>query len=174
MTDAGKGNDYKNDENLFGYKKGDQVPQASCVLTPEVTFGPFWNEREALRQDIRAGQTGIYQRLALQVIDISNCKPLQGARVDVWQANATGWYAKQARNQPGESDPHWLTGAQATTDWGLADFDTIFPGHYYGRCVHTHVAVRPPGNFNGPDSFVHAGQIFFDDAAREVIEVNTS
>lgn len=168
-TAEGKGKSFTDDESLFGYKHGDAVPASSCVLTPEVVWGPFYTDREAYRQDVRGGQAGVYQRLALQVIDVATCTPLHGARVDIWHANATGSYAKDAREQHGETTAHWLTGAQATSDWGLVDFDTIFPGNYGGRAVHTHVAVRPGDKFNDADGFVHAGQIFYDEDPRQVI-----
>jgi hypothetical protein len=54
----------------------------------------------------------------------------------------------------------------------VVEFETVFPGHYKGRCVHTHVAVRPGERFNEGDGFVHAGQIFFDDGVREVVDVS--
>ncbi|KAF1975611.1 aromatic compound dioxygenase [Bimuria novae-zelandiae CBS 107.79] len=137
-TAEGKGKDFTDDEKLFGYKKGDKFPASSCILMPENVWGPYFSDREAYRSNIREGQQGIYQRLALQIIDVTTCKPLHGARVDVWHTNAEGVYAKQVRNE--SNDVHWLTGAQSTLDWGLVDFDTIFPGHYTGRNVHTHVS----------------------------------
>lgn len=92
--------------------------------------------------------------------------------MDIWQTNATGWYAKDVRDGHGDGGAHWLTGGQRTEGWGVVDFDTVFPGHYAGRCVHTHVAVRPGDRFNSGDGFVHAGQIFFDEGVREVVGVS--
>jgi protocatechuate 3,4-dioxygenase beta subunit len=99
-------------------------------------------------------------RLALQVVDVESCKPLEGARVDVWQANALGVYSA--------TDTSWLRGWQPTSNWGTADFDTIFPGNYAGRNVHTHAAVRPKVD----SRFVHTGQIFFDEWPRQQIIVS--
>lgn len=172
-TANGKGNVYQYDDKLFEFDWNDadkKVKPSVCMLTPENVWGPYWTEREAYRQDIRAGQQGIYQRLALQIIDVTTCKPLTGARVDVWQSNAEGIYAKEVRDNGG-GDVHWLTGAQSTSSWGTVDFDTIFPGHYTGRAVHTHLAVRPGEKFNDPNGFVHTGHIFYDEYPREEIEV---
>ncbi|KAL5384093.1 hypothetical protein DPSP01_005566 [Paraphaeosphaeria sporulosa] len=172
QTASGKGNDYKNDGKLFEVDGNDPDKKAKpsvCILTPENVWGPFWTDREAYRQDIRGDQKGIYQRLALQIIDVTTCKPLSGARVDVWQVNADGKYAKQVRDDGG-GDVHWLTGAQSTSSWGTVAFDTIFSGHYTDRAVHTHLAVRANEKFNDPDGFVHTGHIFYDEYPREEIE----
>lgn len=169
MTSQGKGANFKDDDTLFGYKKGNVFP--SCILAPENVWGPYFQERAQYRQDVREDQQGVYQRLALQIIDINTCKPLQGARVDIWQANAVGRYAKQDRKDG--KNVWWLSGAYTSSEWGTADFDTIFPGHYTGRNVHTHVAVRPRGDsFNDPDGFIHKGQIFYDESPREEIDVS--
>ncbi|KAJ4293196.1 hypothetical protein N0V90_008478 [Kalmusia sp. IMI 367209] len=166
----------KNDEELFEFKWKDNPskPRSStCILTPENVWGPYWTKRAPYRQDIREDQKGVYMRLAFQVVNIATCAPLQGARVDIWQANATGTYAKQVKDDT-KKDVHWLTGAQSTSSWGTADFDTIFPGHYYGRAVHTHVAIRPKQKFNDPKGFVHTGQIFYDEYPRQQINVSYS
>ncbi|KAL1612129.1 hypothetical protein SLS60_000352 [Paraconiothyrium brasiliense] len=176
-TGDGKGKDFKNDASLFGFDPKDvnkNINPAVCVLAPESIWGPYFQDREAYRQDIREDQKGVYQRLALQVIDIGTCKPLQGARVDIWQANGLGQYAKQYRvYTPEHPNVHWLTGAQATSPWGTADFDTIFPGHYTGRAVHTHLSVRPKEKFNNLDGFVHVGQLYYDEVPRQEIDVGS-
>lgn len=175
-TAEGKGKDYKNDDKLFDFNWDDvnkQAKPAVCILTPENVWGPFWWDREAIRQDIREDQKGVYQRLALQIIDVTTCKPLEAARVDVWQTNALGVYAKQVRDSQNGRNVHWLTGAQSTSSWGTADFDTIFPGHYTGRAVHTHLAVRTKEKYNDPDGFVHRGHIFYDEYPRQEIDVGS-
>lgn len=48
-------------------------------------YGPYWAEGHLERQDIRAGEKGLYMRLAMQVIDVQTCMPVHGARVGVWQ-----------------------------------------------------------------------------------------
>lgn len=101
-------------------------------------------------------------RLALQVIDVGSCKPLEGAQVDLWQANATGVYSEHAHE--------YLRGWQKTGKWGTVDFDTVFPGHYPGRTVHTHVAVRAKDDHH----MMHVGQVYYDDWPRMWIEVRSS
>jgi protocatechuate 3,4-dioxygenase beta subunit len=58
-----------------------------CGLAPETIYGPYWIDGQPERQDIRAGQKGIYMRLAMQVIDVATCMPVPNVRVDVWQVS---------------------------------------------------------------------------------------
>ncbi|KAF1949942.1 aromatic compound dioxygenase, partial [Byssothecium circinans] len=150
----------KNDEYLFNYHAGDNPNDSHpvCILAPESIYSPYWQEGQIERQDIRAGQQGIDMRLALQVIDLETCRPMEGAQVDLWQANAAGTYSAQATDS--------LRGKQHTSNWGTADFDTIFPGHYSGRATHVHVAVRAKGE----TKVLHAGQIYWDEWLRICVE----
>jgi len=86
----------------------------------------------------------------MQVIDIKTCLPMQGAQVDIWHANAAGDYSLVMGG--------YLRGWQRTSAQGTVDFDTNFPGHYYGRTTHLHLTVRVPGSRR----YVNAGQIYFD------------
>jgi protocatechuate 3,4-dioxygenase beta subunit len=124
-------------------------------------YGPFWKDRQPLRQDIRAGERGIYLRLAMQVIDTTTCLPLHGAQVDVWHANAMGTY--------GEKMDSFLRGWQPTSGQGTVDFDTNFPGHYADRATHIHVVVRAPHE----QRVANVGQIYFDQAIRDQVNVRT-
>ena len=135
---------------------------AGCILTPESIYGPYWIDGQLRRQDIRVGQQGIYLRLAMQVIDLNTCKPLQDARVDTWHANAMGEYST--------TNTSFLRGWQPTSPYGTVDFDTIFPGHYPGRASHIHVVVRP----NNQEHVVHTGMLYFDEWVRQWVEVRLS
>jgi protocatechuate 3,4-dioxygenase beta subunit len=116
-------------------------------------------EGQPKRADIRAGQQGIYLRLAMQVIDIATCKPLSGAQVDVWHANATGQYSLKKEG--------FLRGWQPTSKFGTIEFDTNFPGHYTDRATHIHTVVRAPNE----QRVAHFGQIYFEQWLRDVVEV---
>ena len=125
----------------------------SCVLSPELTEGPYYVAREAVRRNITEGKPGTPLRLHLTVVSASTCKAIKGAAVDVWHADASGVYSGVA-GQTGT----FLRGIQKTDHNGLAVFDTIYPGWYRGRAVHIHVKVHLSG------SVVHTGQLFFPDA----------
>lgn len=44
---------------------------------------------EDVRKDITEGQGGVKLRLNIQVVDVSNCKPVNNAYVDIWSSNST-------------------------------------------------------------------------------------
>lgn len=75
-------------------------------------------------------------------------------------------------NGAGVADPSnafnpMLRGLQHTDTQGVAQFTTIFPGHYRGRTPHIHVLtllngdVLPDGHYAG-GAKAHVGQLFFD------------
>jgi len=126
----------------------------SCVLSPELTEGPYYIAGEKLRRDIREGHPGTLLSLRLRVLNAATCKPIKGAAVDVWHADAAGNYSGFG----GGGSRTFLRGIQKTDARGLAVFKTVYPGWYQGRTVHIHVKVHVGG------SVVHTGQLFFPDA----------
>src|SRR5205814_4115561 len=70
----------------------------TCVLAPELTEGPYYLPNEAVRRDITEGKPGTPLRLHLTVVSTSSCKPLKGAAVDIWHADASGVYSGVAGN----------------------------------------------------------------------------
>lgn len=66
----------------------------SCILSPTVTDGPYYVWGEVVRQNVKEDlySDGVDVFLEVQYIDINTCKPVPGALVDIWQANATGVY----------------------------------------------------------------------------------
>jgi protocatechuate 3,4-dioxygenase beta subunit len=126
-----------------------------CVLTPELTEGPYYIAGEKLRRDIRDGHPGTLLTLRLRVLNASACAPIKGAAVDIWHADAAGNYSGFGA---GASSRTFMRGIQRTDKNGLALFTTVYPGWYQGRAVHIHVKVHVGG------SVVHTGQLFFPDA----------
>jgi protocatechuate 3,4-dioxygenase beta subunit len=146
----------------------------ACILQPGVDEGPLYVRGEHIRKDITEGQGGIKLRLNIQVVDVSNCKPVEGAYVDIWSSNATGQYVG-VLGYPGMGIPGdtgilkgtAMRGVQPTDAGGLATFDGIVPGHYEGRATHIHTIVYLGATKNanntitgGRASFI--GQIYFD------------
>ena len=62
---------------------------ASCLLQPETTEGPYYVSGELIREDMREDQTGIEMILDLQFIDTTTCKPLKDQFIEFWSCNAT-------------------------------------------------------------------------------------
>jgi protocatechuate 3,4-dioxygenase beta subunit len=70
-----------------------EAGSVSCVLIPEMTEGPFYIAREKVRRNITDGHPGTPLVLGLTVVDASTCKPITGAAVDIWHADAAGNYS---------------------------------------------------------------------------------
>lgn len=67
----------------------------SCVVTPEVTDGPYYVTGEIIRQNVKEAQycDGVDLHLEVQYLNIETCEPVEGIYVDIWNANATGVYS---------------------------------------------------------------------------------
>jgi Dioxygenase len=65
----------------------------SCVLSPEMTEGPYYIDGEAVRSDVTEGKPGVPLRLALTVVDATTCSFLPKAAVEIWHADAGGNYS---------------------------------------------------------------------------------
>lgn len=83
-------------QDLWHFKWNEPVHgfPSACALVPQQIYGPFWKDEQPRRQDIRAGQRGIYMRLALQVIDVNTCMPVHSAKVDTWHLSLNRAAAK--------------------------------------------------------------------------------
>ncbi|KAJ7479621.1 aromatic compound dioxygenase [Mycena latifolia] len=147
---------------------------ASCVLAPEVTQGPYYVSGEYMRWDIREDLEGLDTYVDVQLIDITTCEPVPDVYIDFWHANATGVYSGvvASGNGVGSDDPSnlnntFLRGIQGTDSDGVAQWLTKFPGHYTGRAPHIHILAHAnPTIFdNGTltsSSVTHVGQFFMD------------
>jgi protocatechuate 3,4-dioxygenase beta subunit len=133
----------------------------ACVLSPEMTEGPYYIAGEKVRRTITEGRPGAPLTLRLTVLDAATCRPVKGAAVDIWHASAAGAYSGEAANNTvGRT---YLRGIQRTDASGLALFKTVYPGWYHGRAVHIHVKVHTGG------TVVHTGQLFFRDAFTDTV-----
>jgi len=131
-----------------------------CVLTPEQTEGPYYIPNERLRRNITEGRPGTPLTLRLGVVDASTCRPIKGAAVDIWHADAAGVYSGFGQ---GAASRTFMRGIQRTDAKGTATFRTVYPGWYQGRTVHIHVKVHVAGNV------VHTGQLYFPDTLTDAV-----
>jgi protocatechuate 3,4-dioxygenase beta subunit len=131
---------------------GQDAAAASCVLSREVTAGPYYVANHLTRRDITDGRPGLPLALHVTVVDATGCKPIKGADVEIWHADAAGVYSGVDGNHK-----HFLRGHQKSDAKGRVLFDTIYPGWYMGRTPHIHMKVHVGG------SVVHTGQLFFAD-----------
>lgn len=123
--------------------------QTPLAPTPAMTEGPFYPEsftKEPLTQLVRGALMGNAIPLLLEgrILDRFG-KPVDGARVEIWQCDGIGHYHHSRDSEAKERDPNfagigWLkTGAD-----GRYVFNTIRPVVYPGRTPHIHFAVKAP------------------------------
>ncbi|KAH8899891.1 aromatic compound dioxygenase [Thozetella sp. PMI_491] len=146
----------------------------SCVLSPEVTEGPYYVAGEYIRTDVTEVQEGVELALDLQVLDTVTCEPVTGAFLEIWHCNSTGVYSGVSANGNGNSatdtsnlNNTFLRGVQQTDADGSVQFQTLVPGHYTGRTTHIHVMVHFNATAQANGTLLdtnagHVGQVFFD------------
>jgi protocatechuate 3,4-dioxygenase beta subunit len=108
---------------------GDEHP------TDPQTEGPFFEPGSPRRRNlVAAGLRGVPLAVTGLVVD-THCRPVRGALLDFWQADAAGRY---------DNAGYRLRGHQFTDGRGRFDLRTIVPGLYPGRTRHIHVKVQRP------------------------------
>ena len=111
-----------------------RMPRDAATLRQ--TEGPFFKPSSPERADlIEPGMAGQPIELAGFVLT-RGCKPVPGALVDLWHADAKGDY---------DNSGFRLRGHQFADAEGRFRFRTIVPGSYPGRTRHFHVKVQPKG-----------------------------
>jgi protocatechuate 3,4-dioxygenase beta subunit len=129
------------------------APATTCSgqSTPAVTEGPYFKAGSPTRTSlVVAGMSGTRLHLTGRVLT-SGCAPVAGARLDFWQADASGAY---------DNSGYRLRGNQTTNADGSYTLETVVPGLYPGRTEHIHVKVQSPGR---P---VLTTQLFFPNVSR--------
>ena len=127
------------------------MPNPKCRPTVRQTLGPFLIPDSPNRSDVREDRPGEPLHLTLHVVDDDFCKPIEGARVDIWHSDASGLYSGvdniafdlATMLDSGKSidmrDKSFLRGNQTTGADGRVQFMTIVPGWYTGRLAHIHL-----------------------------------
>ncbi|KAJ5166268.1 uncharacterized protein N7482_005049 [Penicillium canariense] len=152
--------------------------EATCILGPDVTQGPYYVTGELIRENIVDSQEGVPLYMDIQVIDTNTCDPLPNVYMDLWHCNATGVYSGIQASGNGDSsdatnlDATFLRGIQPSNNEGVVQFESIFPGHYTGRATHIHVLTHAINettvlkNNTLNNLYItkssHIGQLFFD------------
>lgn len=86
----------------FGQTAAESTPEASgtaadpgstCLLSPELTEGPYYRDDQFIPQDITEGKGGLPLELRMTVIDATTCAPLENAAVEIWHCDANGFYS---------------------------------------------------------------------------------
>jgi len=125
----------------------------SCVAAPETPRTDYASP--PLREDVTGGQVGLSVTLDIGVVDVTTCQPMQNVMVEVWSPNALGNYGS------------FLRGATTSSSNGVAEFQTIFPGHTSRGANHYNLMVHTSSSMSG--SVSHVGQVFFTDRWTDVV-----
>ena len=122
--------------------------EAREIPTPAQTEGPYYTPLTPQRTSLaEPGMAGTKLRLGGYVLDRA-CRPVPGALIDLWQADAAGRY---------DNAGYRLRGHLFSDDQGRWQVETIVPGAYPGRTRHIHVKVR------APDRDILTTQLYFPD-----------
>ena len=104
------------------------VAASGCPATVPDGFGPFGRGSPPMRPSIGKGHllTGV-------IVSSLDCRPIAGARVELWQSNAKGRYVRA------------LSATVLTGRSGRFRFEGPYPAAYEGRPPHIHVRVVARG-----------------------------
>jgi protocatechuate 3,4-dioxygenase beta subunit len=116
----------------------------SCKPTQSIEEGPYYLASTPTRSDVTDGQAGKPINIKFTVLD-TKCKPIKGARVDIWFANADGVYSGVANRGDdlgaGTNSGLFLRGTQFANAKGVVTFKGIYPGWYPARTIHIHEKI---------------------------------
>jgi protocatechuate 3,4-dioxygenase beta subunit len=105
-------------------------------------LGPFYLPDQLAQEDLCRAGKGERLTVSGRVLGLPDCRPLPGALVEVWQADAKGVYTLAGGDKP---DPDCLLRASVKADAeGRYRYRSILPGEYPGRPRHIHYRVSRP------------------------------
>lgn len=125
---------------------------ATTGPTPRQSTGPFYPDVPPPEDDAdltrvtgaKAPARGTVLELSGRVLDQSG-RSIDGARVEIWQCDATGRYHHPRDRGAAQRDPGFQGYGQTRTTASGYRFRTIRPVPYPGRTPHIHFAVTAPG-----------------------------
>lgn len=122
---------------------------AALRPTEPSILGPYYRRGAPLRASLAgAEEPGTPLLIKGRVLDVAG-KPLAGALVDVWQANATGEYDNSDPVHPPRANEFRFRARMHADAHGAYAFDTILPGRYLNgpryRPRHIHYVITHTG-----------------------------
>lgn len=125
---------------------------AICRRTAGNPEGPFYLPGAPFRTRLAPKDLpGEPLRISGRVTGANGCTPLTGAVLDVWHADADGFYYGVEAPRPLQPEAYTLRGRMRTDADGRYAFDTILPGRYrlgpnWERPRHIHLIVSHPAH----------------------------
>jgi protocatechuate 3,4-dioxygenase beta subunit len=130
-------------------------PTPSCGddvgLTASQTAGPFYLPDAPLKRDLFVDVAEGRRILLAGFVTDVQCKPIEGAVVEIWHADQEGEY---------DNAGYRLRGHQITDSTGRWSFLTIETHQYGSRTAHYHFRVK------APDRALLTTQLYFPDHPR--------
>lgn len=174
VDDGGSGRGAQGgDGDRGGHDPGDAATDArvtldggptSCDATLRDLEGPYYEAGAPVRsaQLAGVGEAGVRLLVEGRILG-SDCKPLAGYALDVWQADASGTY------YGGAADAFRLRGRIVSDGEGRYRFETVLPGRYGDaagiRPAHLHVkALSPNGGVLLTTQLYFAGDPYLGEA----------
>ncbi|KAF4439943.1 hypothetical protein F53441_12418 [Fusarium austroafricanum] len=142
--------------------------------TPAETLFAGQNSGESVRRNLKEDQEGVDLILDYQIINVDTCEPVPDLYLEIWHCNSTGVYGGVVNQGNGNIDDKanidktFGRGIQPTDEDGVAQFETIFPGHYTGRTAHIHLLAHANATLYENKTLgnniysSHIGQTYFD------------
>jgi protocatechuate 3,4-dioxygenase beta subunit len=124
---------------------GKWAPTEDCIL------GPFYRPGAPFRAKVTPPlEPGVVLLIRGRVWGHDTRKPLAGARLDVWQANARGRYDNDDPDNPPKKDVFVNRARLIADETGYYEFESVHPGPYKigpetWRPSHIHYAISHPG-----------------------------
>lgn len=141
----------------------------NCTATAAQTLGPCHVNDVPLRVDVTEGRPGLPMRVAFRLVDAGDCRPIEGADVEIWHTDHRGIYSGRAAAAMCTLDDAEAVqglacrGRQVSDEDGVATFLTVYPGWYSGRTIHIHCRIVVAGRE------LLVSQIYFDDNLSDLV-----
>ncbi|HZA80196.1 MAG TPA: hypothetical protein VFC13_01830 [Actinomycetes bacterium] len=122
-----------------GAATGTLAPTPACDdgddPTPAQTEGPYFTPSSPRRASLLEAGLGGQRLVIAGTVLATDCRPVERALLDFWQADDAGEYDNQG---------YRLRGHQFSDARGAWRLETVVPGRYTGRTRHIHVKVQAP------------------------------
>src|SRR5918999_2208832 len=136
-------------DTTAGAATGTLAPTPACDdgddPTPAQTEGPYFTPSSPRRASLLEAGLGGQRLVIAGTVLATDCRPVEQALLDFWQADDAGEYDNQG---------YRLRGHQFSDARGAWRLETVVPGQYTGRTRHIHVKVQCP---DGPGGWRRPG-----------------